>query len=432
MTGLLSGRRTIAIILAMALITPFARAAERKFLSGYAGMLPSSESDKARTYFRMPAVKALLERLESGPQSRETVEQSLAGSGVTIAQLERMSILRRSGDGYGIGFAYFTAQDMRRIAAVTDALVPSLAASYAAHKKDFDRIFARYSVPTVRRADLAFVILSGMSLNWDGLALTEELHDRQPVLVSGPGYQYSFWASEELPERSHRSFFWGSSTYPEGEWSFSSFGDPYSDPRMNFPDLAFIEVKEMSAPLQPLALAAGAGPADAFGQHFDRVLGDKKLAEIARMLFLLRDGPRTAAELTKDSGTNTQPILRFLEAIQYVERTRRGSYALTVPVFDERDRPMLRDALALSRSILSEWLRQHGPEIRAQLAGLTAMKSGVTFEQLFTQIWHELFGATTRELARAGVTADPYGPAVRSKGSLSMLWKRSLYKFTPG
>jgi hypothetical protein len=37
------------------------------------------------------------------------------------------------------------------------------------------------------------------------------------------------------------------------------------------------------------------------------------------------------------------------------------------------------------------------------------------------QIWHEIFGQVTRDLARSGVTARAYGKDIRYKGSLSVL-----------
>ena len=57
---------------------------------------------------------------------------------------------------------------------------------------------------------------------------------------------------------------------------------------------------------------------------------------------------------------------------------------------------------------------------------------GVPFEALFTQVWHEIFGLATRELALRHMIASAYGDAVRHKGSLSVLWRQSLYSFSPG
>jgi hypothetical protein len=59
---------------------------------------------------------------------------------------------------------------------------------------------------------------------------------------------------------------------------------------------------------------------------------------------------------------------------------------------------------------------------------LTAARQGVPFPVLFTQIWHEIFGLTTRELAAKGVIEDPRGPGSSWDGSIPAVWRTSVYK----
>jgi hypothetical protein len=99
--------------------------------------------------------------------------------------------------------------------------------------RDFDRILARYDASSVERKQLAFVLLAGVALNWDALKQTELGGYRKPQLVTGNGWQYSFWAAEADPDYSIRGFFWGSSTAPIAsrnltppvDFGFSSFRD---------------------------------------------------------------------------------------------------------------------------------------------------------------------------------------------------------------
>lgn len=65
----------------------------------------------------------------------------------------------------------------------------------------------------------------------------------------------------------------------------------------------------------------------------------------------------------------------------------------------------------------------------AWLGIATALRQGVPFECLFTQIWHELFGLATRQLVRSGILFDPAGRLVRYKGSYPTIWRRALYNF---
>ena len=179
-----------------------------EFLSGYAGTVPKDARDKARTYFNMPAVRALLARLESGRATEADVTSALTGSEATLADLLRLRLLRKVDDRYAIGFAYFTADDMRTIYKAADRVAPSLAAAFVAHRKDFDRIFAAYPTKSVPRSQIAFVLLTGFCLNWDGLRVTSDFGYRKPIIVDGPAFHYSFWASEEVRGRDYRGVIW--------------------------------------------------------------------------------------------------------------------------------------------------------------------------------------------------------------------------------
>jgi hypothetical protein len=81
---------------------------------------------------------------------------------------------------------------------------------------------------------------------------------------------------------------------------------------------------------------------------------------------------------------------------------------------------------------VSAWLREHVPGIERELFGLTAVRSGLPFEALFTQIWHEIFGSVTRDLARSGFTASARVDRVGYKGSQSVLRRGVVCSFQPG
>jgi hypothetical protein len=411
-----------------------AKAPDRHFLSGFAGRLPAHEADNARIFFNRPAVRALLARLEGGGLPRGDVEGLLANSGTSLDQLVHVGLVRQDGARYGIGFAYFTAEDMTRIYAVADRLAPSLAAAYRARHADFDRIFARYQVPSVPRGQVAFVLLSGFCLNWDGLAVTRLDGYRRPVLVQGEGYAYSFWASETTESRDYHGVYWGSSTLPVAgaDASFSSFGDPDSDPRMNLPDLLFMPAGDMAPAVRRAAERVGLRDEEAFGRRFEQVLGSGVGERVSAILFALRRTALTEADLDARIGAPVGPLLALLTEIRYLSREATGVYRITVPVFDRDDRGLVDDTIATSRAILGQWLAEHMPEIRQELSALTAARNGLSFEALFTQVWHEIFGLATRDLARLGVTADPYAADVAYKASFSALWRSSLYAFIPG
>jgi hypothetical protein len=412
--------------------------AEREFYSGYAGSLPTDPRLLARTYFDDRHVRSLIFEMETGPVSEQRVATALAGSDVTVADLTRVGLIRRRQGRFALAFNYFNARDMEAVIGAANRYVPSLVAAHLARRKDFEHLLDAYPVATVGKDRLAFVLIAGFALNWDGLKLTQEMGLRRTVQVEGKGFHYSFWASEDVPSHDTHGFYWGSSTLPDGpynyardpaDYAFSSFGDPFSDPRMSFPDLLLISAADMEPRVRAAAGRIGLVHDTSFGGDFKDVLGFESGRDFAAVLFALRQGPKGAKELGPlvREPEKIAAILGLLEDIQYVSRDEAGTFHLLVPVLDRADGPLLEKVLALSREILASWLRRISPELRRDLGTLTAMRQGVPFESLFTQIWHELFGLATKELVRSGFLFDPGGRDVRYKGSYPTLWRHSLY-----
>lgn len=434
---------TAGLILISCLAAPVCASAQG-FSSGYAGSVPTEPALRPRAYFDRPEVRAVLGQLEAGPVSVAQVRLTLDDSDTSLDDLLRTHLLRRDGDRLAIDFAYFSASDMERVHAAVDHYAPSLAQAYAGRRTQFERIFARYDAAGVARSDLAFVVLVGISLNWDGLK--ETLHGgwRIPLWVEAGQARYSFWASADMGY-SYRGFYWGSSSFPSGpynftdppaDYTFSSFGDPDSDPRMNFPDLLYLPASAMSPEVRTAAEHVGLRSESLAGATIGDAIGFSAARPIASILFTLRERPRStralARRLSAEDAQRLPAILELLETVRYVRRNARGAYQLATPVLDRRDGAMLNDALLLSRTILRDWLAANYLRLRAEVGELTIERHGLTYEAAFTQIWHELFGATSRELVRAGFVSDPRAESAASLGSVSLLWRMSLYDFTPG
>jgi hypothetical protein len=341
------------------------------YASGYVGSLPSDRALRPDIYFDRPAVRALMLELEPGPLPAARVDVALAGTETSAADLIRTHLLRRDGDRLAIDFAYFSRADMGHIHAVADQRAVTLAQAYAAHQAELARLFSRYDARGVPRGDLAFVVLVGVSLNWDGLALTLERGWRAPRWVEAGAARYGFWAASDAPGRSYEGYYWGSSSFPAGpynfepapaDFTFSSFGDPYSDPRMSFPDLFYLPPAELVPDVAARVKRIGLRSETLQGVSVDGVLGFSFARPTASILFALRDGPRgeraLAHALSDEDAERLPAILALLQQTRCVRRTKHDRFELTTPVLDRRDERMLRDALSLSRQIMSEgWPR---------------------------------------------------------------------------
>lgn len=409
------------------------------YYSGYFGTPSPDARFQARTYFRDPRVQELIREIgDRGSASLERVERALAGTGFSVEDLLAVRLLRREGNEFHIDFNFLTAEDMRKVVAAVDRYAPLLVQAFQAKAPEFAGIFGRYPVKSVDPKKLAFVLIAGFSLNWDGLTIASRAGFRKSLIAEGKGWHYAFWATEALDDHDTHGFYWGSSTFPVHDanlpkdpvdYSFSSYGDPYSDPRMNFPDLFLLEQSEMADGVRKAVQAVGTVHETALGFDLKDVLGLERVRDVGAILFALRQGPKTEAELaTPNSIKGLGSLLSLLAEIQYVRKSGE-EYELLVPVLDEQDRPMVEDGLALSARIIERWLTECFPKMRADLGSLTSIRQGVPFESLFTQIWHEFFGRTTRDLVRSGLLFDPAGAGVKYKLSYPVLWRSSLYRF---
>lgn len=434
----------LAFVLCIFFVAP-SFGAEREFNSGYVGTLPPAKEDRAKTYFNQPDARALFAALESGPVADARAQQILTGT--KLSDLIRLHLVRDVGGAVHLDFPYFTAGDMAAIHAVAAKYVPKLVDAYRAHAKEFDNIFARYPVVTVNKRRLAFVVLAGFSLNWDGLDLLAAKGYRKPLLVRGPGWQYGFWASEDVPSYSYSGYYWGSSTFPAGatnltpplDFSFSSYGDPDSDPRMNFPDLLALPPDQMTPPVRAAAERLGLHDDNELDMGLKNVIGLDRGRGIGAILFAIRNRAMTKANIcaaAKVTETECDHEIELLVATRYIDpmsggyelmAPALGDYYLLVPVFDAADKPMLDSALSLSRKTIENWLRQNYRPMRGELSGLTAMRAGVPYEALFSQIWHELFGLATRELVRQRIIEDPRAPSANRPGSIPAVWRTAIY-----
>ena len=405
---------------------------KRDFITGQAGTVPRNPSDLASTYFKQPEVRRLIYALESGPLTQRAAEDMLGSGATHLGDLLRVKLVRSEGGQVRLAFAYFTAGDMRRIHAVAARFVPSLIGAYRAKWGEFTALWDEYPVSSVSRDQLAFNLIVGVGLNWDGLDVLARSGWRRPVLVSGPDWRYSFFASEVLPDYSYRGYYWGSSAFPADlpgivppmPAAFASFGDPDSDPRMNFPDLLGLPDAQMSPPVRAAARNLGFRDDSLTGAG---TLGVETGRQVGRLLLALRARSSSATELqTVLPGDPVAAELDLLQSIAFLRRRNDGRFELTALVLGDQDRAMLSAVRALDQRLISHWLEQNYAPMRAQLTGLTAMRQGVAYEALFTQIWHEIFGLATRELVAEHLVGDPYSSSNPAPGSLAMVWKTDL------
>lgn len=401
----------VAIFLAAQHI-PCAYASEVRLQVGITGQNSLEGLDDPVRVLKLPEVSALFQEIADRPRTSGYIQHALSDSQVDLERLVRLGLLAFRDGAYVINFSYLTTEDHATLVRVLEPYSESLAQSYRDQWKDFLVLLGRYDAASVNPETVAFVVLGAMSLDWDGLDMTAETGLRIPAERLPGNREFVVWARELAPGVSLREMYWGSHNETVGHVRFTTFGDHHVFPRLALPDLVWRMGCETDAPGVPgklaLALHAAAGPC----------LDENFLRDVGVVLQVLRDGPATPAMLASALGTTAgraSAILEALELMQYVDRAEEA-WVLATPYFSARDKPAVDAVRELSRRTISDWLARNHARLQADLRDLTSLQHGVPYEQLFTEVWHYLFGQTNRALVRSGHFADPYAADRVSKG----------------
>jgi len=133
---------------------------------------------------------------------------------------------------------------------------------------------------------------------------------------------------------------------------------------------------------------------------------------------------RLARQASLDSA-ETADLFPLLVQLGYV-RENAGTYTALIPVLGRRDSAMTAALVGLSRDVMSEWLAANYAKMEGDLKHLTTIRAGLPYAQVYTQIWHYLFGTTNRKLVEAGLFADPYGAGRTYQGFVPVVFDPSL------
>lgn len=402
-----------------------ARGSTTRITTGITGTLTASGLDNPRYVLSFPAVQHLMLDAAERPIPAGRLARALVDTPVAPDDLVRLGLLRREADGrYALDYLLLRVQDQREIRRVAEALGTSLAAAFEARAAEFTDIFAAYPDPA-RRGEVAFAVVAGMILNWEGLELTTELGLRAEPTSFPNGDRYIVHSAELGAELDDRGLYWGSHSFPGPALSFTTFGDGPSIPRRRgIPDVYFGTADEGLEALREEPAVHGAvrdqlliylGMAIADAGAVMEALGHDALSAEA------------LAEATTLPAARFRAVLGLLTATGYVEEEGEGVFRATVPLLTGADRPLVDASLTLGRRIMRDWLLENGAGIRTALRDLSPMRNGVPFELAFSEVWHDIFGVATRALAASGFYADPRADGRRFHGYVPLVWSSSLY-----
>jgi DNA-binding MarR family transcriptional regulator len=364
-------------------------------------------------------VLAIAER----PHSRAEIEAAISGQDFTVDDMVAVGLLRSEADFYRIDFNLLRVQDQLDILKVSEDLGRSLAAEFLERRNELQAVARRHKQPGDFSAEFLFLVLGCFSLDWDGLDLTEERGWRLGAQRTIDGHAFTPWAKERGAEISLRGLYWGSHNDAVGDTTLTTFGDHHSLPRFGLPDLFWLSSTSFRG-VEGLAEEKKAA-ARLLAEYEQDAKGD-----IARVMMELGHeamDARALAERTTITEARIARILDFLEAAEYVER-KDGSWQATVLVLRPEDAEPVAAMVALGREIMADWHEANYAAMQQALSDLTPIRNGVPFEQVYTEIWHFVFGFANRTLVEQGLFADPYAESRRYPGFLPVVWDATLAK----
>lgn len=389
---------------------------------GVTGSVSSQGMENPTNLLARRQVQALVLSAASGGVTEEAARQALAGGNVELAHLVNAGLLREASRGrFVIHFNLITAADRARIDQVLEPYAQSLAQAFLRRQHRFETLLARYDLPGVDRGDLAFALIGCVGLDWDGLDVTAEGGYRTPAQPRANGDAYVVWAHEQAPNVTYRGLYWGSHNSQRGTAWLTTFGDHDALPRSGLPDALW----EATSAVYRARLTEPARDAlyNLAEPRFEAMLG-----RAALVMIRLREGPATEQQLARvidGDEAAVREIAALLLALNYVRETSDG-YVGAVPIFTERDRAMIEAVRAETRAIMIRWLHQNATGMKRDLDGLTALQAGVPYEQLFTEVWHYLFGNVNARLSAAGAISDPYALNTTWRGFVPFVWEDRL------
>lgn len=178
---------------------------------------------------KKPNVQRVLLNIAEKPRDRASVSAALQDSGVKIEDLLALRLIRIDQDRCFINFTLFTAEDVRKVRAVSESYAASLAREFVLRRADIEKTLAAYSAPGADVKAVAFIVLGCAALDWDGLNLTASLGYRMKGAARPDGNFVPY--ADERTDLSRQKIYWGSHNNSHGRFGITSFGDHHSLPR---------------------------------------------------------------------------------------------------------------------------------------------------------------------------------------------------------
>jgi hypothetical protein len=380
------------------------------YICGETGPIDEFNPFKVTRQEHMPEMLFLL---NSNPMSSSDLSRELGiENNMTMKLLDDLSKINAASERdskWSTTFAIFGVQDIHLLAERTKKPASHLAERLMRNKPEIEKKLAQLSCAgQVEMKKLAFAVVGCYLLDWRGL---EVLNQRDLTLCGKkqqPGdRKYVLLGREAGVKRDlYEKVYWGSTKSDYDGITFTSFGDHVGN-RYAFPEIArpfsvLTQQQTEKAGLPDWLTTKASEAIDSFQTN--------SIVDCGRLLLLLgKKGPMSASQLANEMSKGKEQVealLKLLADMKYVSFDSERA-KLNYPVFTVRDKSTIDAVWGIVSSIVEEEACSYFGSIRTELAETTPVMKGIDPREVYTDVWHWVFGHANRIMAERGFFFDP-------------------------
>jgi hypothetical protein len=226
---------------------------------------------------------------------------------------------------------------------------------------------------------------------------------------------------ENAPDISRRGLYWGSHNSAVGAFTLTTFGDHHSLPRRALPDV-------INSQANPFPILANPESAAVAGRRLVIAYSNAMLQDFASVILAVHRGQRTRGQIGGATGLAANRVTALVDVLKAADLMVEEGNELRsrMLVMTEEAAPATRLIRAQVRNAMEAWHQQRYAAVKTDLADLTAVKQATSFEVMYTEIWHYIFGYANLYLSEAGLMTDPYAAGWPFPGFVPVLWANVL------
>jgi DNA-binding MarR family transcriptional regulator len=357
-------------------------------------------------------VPEILYLLNREPLTVEELSRALNVSTTIISKLIQdlariNAIVERNGKWH-VAFPIFAKEDLSLLSQVARKQALNLAEKILDMRPELEEGLSKLSCANqVEIGKIALAAVGCYILDWRALELLNEKDLTLCGKKQQPGNRrYVLLGREEGAEKGLiDKLYWGSHSETYGRFKFTSFGD-HTGHRYAFPDVSWtLSVATVEKGLKTLPGWYHSKIAEISSKLISYFMAD--VGNI--LLSLCKSGPTSVEKLRRDDGWDkgqAETLLRLLADMKYI-RVENSEVSLNYPVFTFNDSGIIEDLWHRLSPTVEVFIVESFDSLKTELASLTPIRKGIDPREIFTDVWHWIFGWTNRIIAERGFFYDP-------------------------